>query len=358
MRKHIAAVVACTAALAGLFVSSRATFGDLPLPGTGVRGDTYRITATFSEALNLPEGATVKLNGLTVGRVHDIRAVDYQAVVDIDIKADTVLREGTTARLRNDTPLGELFVELTSPASGPALPDGSTLDTHHTSTAPTVEDTLASASLLINGGGLGQSSTIVDEMNNALGGRESTFRDSIDQLTHFLRGANASTRQIDDVLHGLLSVSAVLHARRDSIHDALTEITPALRVLRANTGQLVALLDRTDDLSTRTNGLLEQTRTSFLTVVRELWPTLDQILATRPIYADSLRRVVAASDLLKQVIPGDYFPTVFEIDLDLSGLLFPPTNPGAGTAPPAAPNDDEVGGLIGGLLGLVGKGAT
>ena len=49
------------------------TLGDLPLPGVGVSGDTIGVDAEFAEALNLAEGATVKVNGVDSGKVQDRR---------------------------------------------------------------------------------------------------------------------------------------------------------------------------------------------------------------------------------------------------------------------------------------------
>jgi phospholipid/cholesterol/gamma-HCH transport system substrate-binding protein len=228
------------------------------------------------------------------------------------------------------------------------LQDGDAIDRSHTSTAPTVEDTLASASLLVNGGGLAQSETIVEELNNALGGREQTFRQSLTQITDFLRQANQSTRQIDQVLFALRDVSKVLDRRRSSINAALTELRPAARVLHDNTDELVAVLQAADRVSVRSNALMTATRDDFLQVLRQLGPILDQVLATKPIYADSLRNVLRADVLLKHAIPGDYFPVEMMIRPDLGGLVRSPVAGGAEQSPDSSGAD-----LLAELLGLL-----
>ena len=58
------------AAAAGLVLLSGCggpTFSDLPLPGNGVSGDTIKVDATFDEALNLAQGAAVRINGVDSG---------------------------------------------------------------------------------------------------------------------------------------------------------------------------------------------------------------------------------------------------------------------------------------------------
>ncbi len=143
------------------------------------------------------------------------------------VKTDAELREGATARLRYTTPLGELFVDITNPAKGTALEDGDTLALADTSTAPTVEDALAQASLLVNGGGLEQLQTVTEELNTAIGGREDTVRTLLGQAETFLTEANATTADIDRALQALSSVSKTLRGREEVINRAVREIRPA-----------------------------------------------------------------------------------------------------------------------------------
>ncbi len=103
------------------------TLGDLPLPGTGVGGDTISVRAEFVEALNLAQGATVKVNGVNSGKVQEVLAEDFHAQAEMLVRTDAQLREGATARLRYTTPLGELFVDVTNPADGALLDDGAEL---------------------------------------------------------------------------------------------------------------------------------------------------------------------------------------------------------------------------------------
>ena len=52
---------------------------DVPLPGTGVSGATITVRADFAEALNLAEGATVKVNGVDSGKVQSVAVEDFHA---------------------------------------------------------------------------------------------------------------------------------------------------------------------------------------------------------------------------------------------------------------------------------------
>ena len=53
----------------------------VPMPSQ-VTGPSYEVKAEFRNALNLPQGAPVKLRGNRVGTVQEIKAHDYVAAGD------------------------------------------------------------------------------------------------------------------------------------------------------------------------------------------------------------------------------------------------------------------------------------
>ncbi|WP_263993227.1 MlaD family protein, partial [Mycolicibacterium fallax] len=84
-------------------VSGCATDGlaSLPLPAPGVGSGGYRITAIFSNALNLPANAKVKLAGADVGQMDSMVARNYTAVTTLRIMDGVQLPVGSTAELRS-----------------------------------------------------------------------------------------------------------------------------------------------------------------------------------------------------------------------------------------------------------------
>ena len=347
--------------LTGTLSACGPDYGDLPLPGSKVGGETYRLSAVFDEALNLAQGAPVKVNGVPVGRVQTVTAQDFKAKVVMDLKASTELRKGSQARLRYDTPLGELFIQITPSRTGQPLEDGDALSDADTSTAPTVENTLAAVSLLINGGGLDQLRTITDELNTALGGREPLVRDTLRRLTTFLAEANRSTGDIDRVLRSLASTSKVLNARKGTINRALKEVVPISRVLRSNTDDIVKLLVAVDKLSTTAKRVVGATKQNLLRILRDLGPIMDAVLSTRSQLAPGLRNMISAADFLNRTVEGDFLPLAATIKLDGT-----PGGPGGGpsqtpgpgglptlpvpsiTLPPLLPGQGNGGGTGGG----------
>ena len=219
------------------------------------------------------------------------------------------------------------------------LASGAVLTRESTTTAPTVEDALSQASLLVNGGGLGQLETVTKELNAALGGREGTFRSLLQQTQAFLTQANGTTADVDRALRGLADVSAELRKRQDVIDAALRDIRPAAKVLREKTPDLTALLREVERFARSADQLVGRTREQLLATIREVEPVLAEFAANKDRYGESLDALVGLSKSLDSVVPGDYLSTALDLHVD------------GATLPDLA---EVVDGLLDGVLGGLG----
>lgn len=325
-------------ALAGVFVAGcSTTAADLPLPGTSMRGETYQVTVAFDDALNLAVGAPVKINGVPVGRVDAIGVKDLAAVVTLDISSDTPLAAGSDFRLRTTTALGELFVDVVDPSAGTGsadvgtLDDGAAVGAEQSSSAPTVEDTLSAASLFINGGGLGQLQTIVDETNLMIGGREDTVRDVLHRVTSTAASITAMSGEIDAALIAITDASRVLSERQDTIDRALVDIAPAAQVLEQNTAVLVDLLTSIDSLGAVVIPTIEATHDDLVAMTAQAGPIFDQVSAIEPRIESGVVELLEFIDGLDAGVPASYLNT---------HLLFQPSV-GVGDVTVIAPDPDR-----------------
>lgn len=336
------------------------TAADLPLPGTQAPDGAYQVTALFDDALNLEVGAQVRIDGLPVGRVTSLGTRDFRAEVVMALDPDVDLTSRATARLRSTTALGELFVQVEPAERGEPLQDGDELAPAQTSVAATVEDSLAAASLLVNGGSLGQVQTIVEELNTAIGGRRANAKQVLAATAEFLDQANRSTRAIDRTLTSLRDASALLGHREASIERALTELAPAARVLRRNTDDLVGLLASSEGLARTGDRVVRAIRADFTRVVEQLHPVLEQLLTISDEIGPGLAATARFSRLFDAAVPNDYLNLHFvlgdhvvaghpdvplpEVDIDIPDLPLVGDLPPIGIPP-------EVIELLPGLLG-------
>ncbi|WP_374999815.1 MCE family protein [Aeromicrobium sp. CTD01-1L150] len=347
-RGRLGPLLLCLALLAGCST----TASDLPLPGSGVSGPSYELVATFTDALNLAQGAAVKRDGVTIGRVRAIEPDDFTARVRMDIEKDVPLAEGTTARLRATTPLGELFVDVDEQADEPGEPlaDGAELQADDVSVAPTIEDTMSAASMLINGGGLGQIQTIVKEGNLAVGGREDVLRDSIRRMESTTRAVNEGQDDLDDALHSLADVAQVLDERQDVVDEALRDMAPAARVLRTNTDELASLLTAVDALGDTAVRVIRDSRDDLVQILAQSGPVFRQVNTTGDDLAEGLQTLIRFADLIDEAVPAEYLNTylyfqtdlsVLGIDIDLRGLGALTGDPREGSGSGEAPSDGQ-----------------
>ena len=295
-------------------------YKDLPLPGSKVRGEVYQVSATFDQALNLAQGAQVKLNGVSVGRVESVEARNYRAYVTMDVRSETAIPSDSSARLRYDTPLGELIIQVAPGTSPTNLSDGGHFAKDKATTAPSVEDALQSASTLINGGNLGELEVLATELNAAFHGREREIRDSTAHLAEFLAEANASSDEIDDTLRALSSVSVTLNEHRATIRQALDDIGPAVQTLSQDTDEFIDVLGDADHLARRTRLIALKVKGPLLQILTQLGPIADEILSTRGVFRPSLDALIAVAAQMDKTVPSETLPLLALIHLDQTQL--------------------------------------
>lgn len=231
--------------MVGVLTGCSVGLEQLPLPAPSVGTDTYRLTATFANALNLPAKAKVRLSGADVGEVESMTARDYTAVVTMRIAAGVQIPAGTRAELRSATPLGDVFVALTPPpaGSGPLtpLPPGAELPADSTASAATVEDVLSTAALLVNGGAIRNLTRIVNGMGRVVGGKGEDLNRFVDDSTRLVRSLSARSEAIKAALTRTGDLAALLAERQRSIDAALAAAAPALGAVGDNTDRIVEL---------------------------------------------------------------------------------------------------------------------
>ncbi|MBF5000521.1 MCE family protein [Nocardia sp. BSTN01] len=175
--KRLITVVVATLAITATGISGCAFDpSSVPVPGTSVSGPTYRLDIEFANTLNLPARAKVMANGVRVGTVHSVTVVDpasgnpgYVSAA-IDIQKSVRLPVDTTAQLRQNTILGDIFIGLTIPTTPVTrmLAPGSTIPIQRTQPPLQIEDLLAGLSTFVTGGAIQRFQDIVDSTNSIL----------------------------------------------------------------------------------------------------------------------------------------------------------------------------------------------
>ncbi|WP_280346318.1 MlaD family protein [Nocardia neocaledoniensis] len=230
LRRTVHGLLVLATVLAGTGCGFRPA--DLPVPGTGVDGPTYRLRIEFADVLNLPQAAKVIAAGVRVGRLTGVTLVDPiaataeqgarpgYAVADVEIRQSVRLPVGTTAVLRQETPLGDVHIALSEPTAPSAtiLTDGATIPLADTTQAPPIEDILASLSTFLGSGAVTDFQTIIRTANGLM---PEDPRDTA-------RIAGVLGTDLTDLAANLDSVDALLDGMEATVEQGLRQNLPML----------------------------------------------------------------------------------------------------------------------------------
>ena len=326
----------------------------MPAP-QGVSGPTYQVTAQFSDIQTLLIGAKVKMSGVVVGDVEKISTSDYVANVKMAIEDRFKLAADSTFQIQFSTPLGEDFIAVTQPpgtsSSGAVLGNGATVKLSNTTTAPSIEDTFAAISLLLNGGGLDQIHTIATQLEVALDGHTTSVRDVLTQLDVLARNVNSHTGDIDHVLTSLNRLSAELNQQTPLITAALSAFPPAIQLVANDTAQIRTLLARVSQLGASVGNLLQQSQSNILAIFDNLRPTLDSLRATDSTLIPTFNSLINFGNEFQQAAPGDYVNSAATVDILWDAPAVLPAKGGNSSGENVFPAQAGPAGTIASVLG-------
>jgi phospholipid/cholesterol/gamma-HCH transport system substrate-binding protein len=225
-----------------------------------------RIELQTAQAVMPGQGQTVRVSGVQIGEIGEVRLEDGRAVVEmlIERRYDGAIREDATALLRPKTSLKDMFLEV-DPGRGRPLREGGTVRLHNT--LPDVNpdeflamldtDTRAYLKLLVNGAGRGLAGRGRDlrevfrlfepthrdlaRLNSAVATRRANLRrlvGSLRRLTGELAGKEDELAQLVD------SAAAVFRAYASedrNISRAVRELPHALRQTTDTLGKVERL---------------------------------------------------------------------------------------------------------------------
>ena len=264
---------------------------EMPLPGgTDVGDKPIEVTAEFADVLDLVPQTTVKVNDVSVGKITEIDLVEETAVVTMQLSNDVVLPANAVAEIRQTSLLGEKFVSLSPPESGPSpepLQSGDRIELADTGRNPEVEEVLGALSLLLNGGGVAQLKTIASELNLALEGREDSAKSVFRQVRTLMDQLDEGKADIVGAIEGLNRLSVSLNEQIGTIDSALEELPSALQTLDQQREDLVRMLQAINRLGDVGVGVIRASKQATIESVEQLVPVLNQLADAGDAYVDA-----------------------------------------------------------------------
>jgi phospholipid/cholesterol/gamma-HCH transport system substrate-binding protein len=229
--------------------------------------NTDDYAAYFSEAGGIKTGNTVRVSGMGVGRVSDIRLEGTKVRVGFTVRKAIYLGDRTEAAIKTETILGSKMLELTS--RGERKLTG-TIPLERTHSPYDLPDALGDLTTTISGLDTAQLSSALTTLANTFKETPADLRPALQGVARFSDTVNSRDAQLRNLLGNANKVSAVLGRRSQQISSLVTNSNALLAALLDERDSLDALLNNLTAVSHQISGLVNDNRT-------QLKPALDKL---------------------------------------------------------------------------------
>lgn len=298
----------------------------LRLPGAEGGANATPLSIEIADAGTLVPNSPVLVDDVVVGSVRRIRLSGWHAVVDVDIRPETAVPANAVATIGQTSLLGSSHLALNTPDGEPPagrLAPGATVGLNRASTYPSTEQTLASLSVVLNGGGLGQLGDIVAGLGDAFDGRQQQIGSLLTRLDTVMGTLDAQRDDIIASLQALERLAATFAAQRDVLTGVLRELPAALDVLLAERPALTDALDRLRVFGDTANAVVTTVSSDLVTNLRNLEPTLKALADVGPRINAALAYATVypyGQKVIDRAVRGDYLNLHATVDLTVPRL--------------------------------------
>jgi phospholipid/cholesterol/gamma-HCH transport system substrate-binding protein len=302
--------------------------------------------ATRSAGLGLTPPADVKLQGLYVGQVRDVRSDGEHAVLRLalDPKHAGLIPRNVDAAIIPKTLFGERFVDLRLPERPSAQPIAAGDEIGQSQTSVEVSELFANVGSLLETLKPEQLSVTLTAMADALDGQGATLGESIDLLHRYLRRFNPHLDTLTHDLRQTARTADLYHASTDELVRVLDNSRAISRgLLVAKERSFRAFLDETIGTADATAGFLEDNGRQLVTLAGKQRPVLE-LLAEYSRGLPCLFDTLAKLDRdLNRVLggKGPYAKVSIDLFVDKRTYTYPhdlPTNPRSDANPRNLPS--------------------
>jgi phospholipid/cholesterol/gamma-HCH transport system substrate-binding protein len=229
--------------------------------------NTDDYAAYFSEAGGIKAGNTVRVSGMGVGRVSDIRLVGTKVRVGFTVRKAIQLGDRTEAAIKTETILGSKMLELTSRGEGKLT---GTIPLERTHSPYDLPDALGDLTTTISGLDTAQLSSALTTLANTFKETPRDLRPALEGVARFSDTINSRDAQLRSLLRNANNVSMVLARRSQQIAGLVANSNALLAALLDERDSLDALMNNLTAVSHQISGLVNDNRT-------QLKPALDKL---------------------------------------------------------------------------------
>ncbi len=291
--------------------------------GPGGGGNSYEVYVQVPDTLAINGNSKVLVADVFVGSIKSIQLKNWIATLTLGIDKNTKLPKNAIAKIGQTSLLGSQHVELAAPPnpSPELLKNGDTIPLKNSSSYPTTEQTLASLSLILRGGGIPNLEVLQNEVYNIFNGRGDQIAALLGKLDTFTTQLN---EQRDDITHAIDSTNRLLTyvgGRADVLDRVLTDLPPLIKHFADTKNLLINAVDSVGRLSQAADQYLSEARGPLHTDLQALQCPLKELGRSSPYLIGALKLILTQPfdiDTVPKIFRGDYINISLTLDLTYS----------------------------------------
>jgi phospholipid/cholesterol/gamma-HCH transport system substrate-binding protein len=314
--------------MAALVLSSCGWKGisNVPIPGgPGSGSGSMTLYVQVPDTLAINGNSKVMVADVFVGSIKKIELKNWIATLTLGVQKNVKLPKNATAKIGQTSLLGSQHIELAAPpnASQELLKDGDTIPLKNSSSFPTTEQTLASLSLILRGGGIPNLEVLQNEVFNIFNGRGQQIKSFLGKLDTFTDQLN---QQRDDITHAIDSTNRLLAYvgnRADVLDRVFTDITPLIKHFADTKNLLINAVDSVGRLSQAADQYLSEARGPLHTDLQALQCPLKELGRASPYLIGALKLILTQPfdiDTVPKLFRGDYINISLTLDVTWSAI--------------------------------------
>ncbi|MDT5148198.1 MAG: phospholipid/cholesterol/gamma-HCH transport system substrate-binding protein [Mycobacterium sp.] len=314
--------------MAALVLSSCGWKGisNVPIPGgPGSGSGSMTLYVQVPDTLAINGNSKVMVADVFVGSIKKIELKNWIATLTLGVQKNVKLPKNATAKIGQTSLLGSQHIELSAPpnASQELLKDGDTIPLKNSSSFPTTEQTLASLSLILRGGGIPNLEVLQNEVFNIFNGRGQQIKSFLGKLDTFTDQLN---QQRDDITHAIDSTNRLLAYvgnRADVLDRVFTDITPLIKHFADTKNLLINAVDSVGRLSQAADQYLSEARGPLHTDLQALQCPLKELGRASPYLIGALKLILTQPfdiDTVPKLFRGDYINISLTLDVTWSAI--------------------------------------
>lgn len=229
--------------------------------------NTNDYAAYFSEAGGIKVGNSVRVSGMGVGRVSDIRLEGTKVRVNFTVRQGIELGDRTEAAIKTETILGAKMLELTSRGEGKLT---GVIPLQRTTSPYDLPVALGDLTTTISGLDTNQLSSALTTLAETFKETPADLKPALQGVARFSQTLNTRDEQLRSLLGNANKVSGVLGRRSQQIASLVSNCNALLAALLDERDSIDALMNNLTAVSHQISGLVDDNRT-------QLKPALDKL---------------------------------------------------------------------------------